>query len=174
MKLLLPNLIAILTFSSFSTIDPAQTPQPPIDIRALKKETWLTTTSGVVTRSQWGEWEKPKGHQFFGCYYLIDRTDPDNERAGQLVVSVPVKAPDWKYDNTAEVFTEIKLTTDKVKLWNTLHVGSSSDELKAFMGSSFFYIKGTTFHGVYNDYILNGTLKDGAVKEIIVGIYRLE
>jgi hypothetical protein len=143
----------------------------PIDILVLKGQTFLTVTSGVWPHSESKTFCKSSDHRFFGHYQLIDKSDEKFEFIGQLIVSVPNSAEGWTFDNNYETFVEIKLESNKIRIWNELGVGNKETHLIKFIGDNFSYKKGTTIYAELGDYSLNATILGDTINKLTVGKY---
>jgi hypothetical protein len=141
----------------------------PIDILELKGQTFLTVTSGVWPHSESKTFCKSSDHKFFGHYQLIDKSDGKFEFIGQLIVSVPNSAEGWTYDNDYETFVEIKLESNKIRIWNELGVGNKESHLKKFIGDNFSYKKGSTIYAELGDYSLNAIILGDTIYKLTVG-----
>ena len=143
----------------------------PLDINALKKQSFLEITSGVLPKAESDMFYKPDEGGFFRFYYLIDKDYDDKPLFGKLKVYVPDEPGNWRADFENEYFAEIKLESDKVRLWNKLEVGTHINQLTEFVGERKHQITDSVFTADIGKYSLRAVIRRDTIKELSVGTY---
>lgn len=143
----------------------------PIDMNLLKNLPDITTTSGVLPNSESTELCRPSDFGFFGHYQLLENGKYGNDFIGQLNVFVTDNAENWKFNNTNEIFSEIRLESNKIKVWGKIGVGTSQSDLREFISDNFSYKKGTIIYAELGEYTLNATILGDSINKLTVGKY---
>jgi len=106
---------------------------PPIDLSTLKSLSWLETTSSVLSAKAVKELcEVESSAEFYGFYHLFDKRGL-HKTIGDLVVLVPDRNKPWRFDNSDESFSKIRLESNSISVWDSIQVGQAEDELKKLL-----------------------------------------
>ncbi len=149
-----------------SLLDQKANLSDPIDIYKLKNLNGLNITSGVVTHSETKDLcVQGESLGFYGFYFLVDETI--GKPFG--VLRIHNSDEDWSFDSKNEKFAEIILESNRVSVWDSIHVGLSEKKLKDFIGDRFHYKKGTMIYSELDSYegiftILNDTINKLTIK----------
>jgi hypothetical protein len=140
----------------------------PVSLKDLKKLDCLTTTSGVIPKSETSKLCKPDTNGFFGEYVLINKNK--NKIIGYLKVYTTDKPEMWRFDSENETFTAIELIGDEIRIWGKITVGTTEIDLEKFIGQNFHYKKGQTIYADFGDY--NGTfcINNGKIEKLEIQI----
>lgn len=143
----------------------------PIDINTLKRQGWLETTSGVLSRGEAEVLCPNDSTSFFGFYELIDRSTRGGP-FGRLVVRIKEKPAKWTYDDKNEEFIQLTLRSDRIKVWDEIAVGDPVDDLVAFVWNHVPYKRGTSefvdFGGYRGWFEIadNGTIQELTIRRV--------
>lgn len=164
---------SVITDSAFKGLDSANIINeyfpPPVDIYEVKHLPFLYNTCEIWSASRSKELYCPDRSKYFGRYYLVNNTNW--VRFGELVVFTTDKPQDWKYENNAETFAEIKLETADVKVWDSIGVGTKEKDLIKFFGKNKYYKMGTDLYCDLGEYTASFTILADTVNKLTVGKY---
>ncbi|MFD1552538.1 hypothetical protein DNU06_17190 [Putridiphycobacter roseus] len=139
----------------------------PINIVDLKNSKWLKTTSGIVTHSESRKLCIPNDSiGFYALYFLIDNAV--DLPIGVLKVHTDEDNKAWKFVSANEQFVEIKLSSNKIVLWDSIRVGLSEKRLLSFIGERFHYKKGTVIYSELDSYEGMFTIISDTIMELTV------
>lgn len=121
----------------------------PLNINSLKNEDWLETTSGIVRKSESAHLcVSGDSIGFFGFYTLIDKKL--QQRIG--IIKIHTTEQIWRKESPNERFAEIKLSSNKIAVWDSIKVGTHEASLMNFIKDRFYYRKDDMIYSVLDDY----------------------
>jgi hypothetical protein len=122
----------------------------PISIDEIKNLDFITTTSGVIPKSETEKLCSTDTNGFFGFYTLINRFT--NKQIGELKVFTADEPTHWKKDTENEKFAAIKVLSNEIKVWNLTLIGLTKSELNQITKDRFHYLKGQTMYVDFNGF----------------------
>jgi hypothetical protein len=142
-----------------------------IDVPNLKNSPYIVTTSGVLPKSETNKFCKIESERkgFFGFYELFDKNTYDY--LGQLKVYTTDKPEKWKLDSENEIFVEIEIISNKIKLNENFGVGISRKKIIEFIGQNSYTLSEDTLETNIGSYIAYFTFKSDTVYWLKIGKY---
>jgi hypothetical protein len=142
-----------------------------IDVPNLKNHPFIVTTSGVLPRSETNKFcmAESESKGFFGCYQLFDKNSYDY--LGQLKVYTTDKPEKWKLDSENEIFVEIEIISNKIKLNENFGVGISRKKIIEFIGQNSYTLSEDTLETNIGSYLAYFTFKSDTVNWLKMGKY---
>ena len=142
-------------------------------MKSVKKQGEKFSTATFLTRKKTAVFKKFPGDGYYGLYTIFFELKSESQRgieyAGELVVFNDVTP--WRYDNTADIFVEMLIISEKVTLFGDLHVGLTKQRFVERLGQPYLEKDNVMiFKGNGNMYV--GCIHNwGKVERIRVGMY---
>ena len=121
-----------------------------IDSYGIKMSLYGYTTTGFETVSEMKRKDCliPGNSGYFGCYTFLSE-NPKNgmiQLDGYMVIWNTERP--WTYSSKNDLLIELRVFTDKIKLWGGLSVGMSKNDLLSLLGEPVFNGTGRLFFKV--------------------------